>query len=300
MTQNKISQILAVTVPLSLSACIYLHLTQGTGKETQIALKSLRIGIKLIILAPSVFFMVSVLFRYVGLLFCSLYISYQVFLRFILIKYSHSGLVVNGKLPILFYLQYLLSCVVFYSIFLLMDFLKKENQNHENMLGSFNGRFMGVAPNIRHLGQYFATLMGIYLILILIMSLGILYSKRRSNNQNYCRQNVFTLNATLIWGFIHFVLFSAFWFTLIMKQIHVFTVIRFFIILSHFIKSIVTIFENQRNFPELFSDTEMNNPSLNFPLANIHPRQETVMPFIPFRQNARYYSKLYLILSKII
>ena len=127
------------------------------------------------------------------------------------------------------------------------------------------------------------------------MSLGIFYLKRRNTHQNYCRQNVFTLNGTIFWGLIHFVLFSSFWYTLKMKQMHVFTVIRFFIILSHFIKSIVTFFENQRNFPELFSDSNMNNQSSNFPLARIHPRQEAVMPFIPFRQNARYIS-FYLIM----
>ena len=55
--------VLAVSVPLSLSACIYLHLTQGTGKETEFAIECLRIGIKMIVLAPWIFFIVSVGFR---------------------------------------------------------------------------------------------------------------------------------------------------------------------------------------------------------------------------------------------
>ena len=105
---------------------------------------------------------------------------------------------------------------------------------------------------------------------------------------NYSRQNVFTLTSTLFWGLLHFVLFLSFWYSIIVEQIHVFIVIRFSIIFSHFIKSLVTIIENRKNLPELFSDTETNNRSSNFPLGDIHPRQETVMPFVPFRQNARY------------
>ena len=205
-----------------------------------------------------------------------------------MIKYSLRGLVVNGKLPVLFFLQYLLISIAFYSSFLLMDFFKKESQNLENMLEPFKGEFKEVASDVQDFGHYLVTLMCIFLIIILIMSLAIFYSKRRTNQPNLCRQNVFTLNSTLFWGLIHFVLFLSFWFSLIMEQIHVFTVIRFLIIFSHLIKSVVTIFENQKNFPELFSDPETNNRSSNFPLADIHPRQETVMPFVQFRQNARY------------
>ena len=204
----------------------------------------------------------------------------------------------NGKLPILFYLQYLLISVAFYSPFLLMDFFKKESHNLQNMLETFKGRFREVASDVQDFGHYLVTLMCIFLIIILIMSLAILHLKRRSNQQiNQCRQNVFTLNSTLFWGILHFLLLLTFWFTLNMEQIHVFTVFRFLIIFSHFIKSVVTIFENQKNFPELFSDTETNNRSSNFPLANVHPRQETVMPFVQFRQNARY---LHLHLHKSI
>ena len=58
-------------------------------------------------------------------------------------------------------------------------------------------------------------------------------------------------------------------------------------IFFHIIKSIITLFENQKNFPELFSDMETSNRSPYFDLKYIHPRQETLMPFIPFKQNAR-------------
>ena len=205
-----------------------------------------------------------------------------------MIKYSLRGLVVNGKLPVLFFLQYLLISIAFYSPFLLMDFFKKESHNLQNMLETFKGGFREVASDVHNFGLYLTTLMCIFLMIILIMSLAILYLKRRSNQQiNQCRQNVFTLNSTLFWGLLHFVLVFSFWFTIIMEQIHVFTVIRLLIIFSHFIKSFVTMFENRKNFPELFSDTETNNRSSSFPLADILPRQETVMPFVPFRQNAR-------------
>ena len=163
-----------------------------------------------------------------------------------MIKYSLRGLAVNGKLPVLFYLQYLLISVAFYSPFLLMDFFKKESHNLQNVLETFKGRFREVASDVQDFGHYLVTLMCIFLIIILIMSLAIVqYSKRRTNQQNLCRQNVFTLNSTLFWGLIHFVLLLSFWFSLIMEQIHVFTVIRFLIIFSHLIKSVVTIFENQ-------------------------------------------------------
>ena len=147
----------------------------------------------------------------------SYFLSYTkfYFLRFIFIKYSHRGLVVNGKLPILFYTQYILSSFVFYSLFLLLLFFKTdESQYFKNLLGSFNGDFNGLNRNIRHISRYFLTLMCIFFILILIISLGIFYLKRRYNHQNYCRQNVFTLNGTLFWGLIHLVLLISFWFTL--------------------------------------------------------------------------------------
>ena len=55
---------LAVSIPTSLSALIYLHLTRGSGQETKLVLVILRIGMSGIMLAPWVFFLVSVPFRY--------------------------------------------------------------------------------------------------------------------------------------------------------------------------------------------------------------------------------------------
>ena len=57
--------ILAVSVPMSLSASIYLHITQGTGKEAYLALAYLKIGMVLLVVAPCLFLIVSVPFRYV-------------------------------------------------------------------------------------------------------------------------------------------------------------------------------------------------------------------------------------------
>ena len=77
-------------------------------------------------------------------------------------------------------------------------------------------------------------------------------------------------------------------------MIPIFNVIRFFIIFSNIIKAIATIVENQKNLPELFSDMETNRPS-NFHMANVYPRQETFMPFIPYEENARYLKSIKLV-----
>ena len=212
-----------------------------------------------------------------------------------MIRYSHHGMVVNGKLPPIFYLLYLLMGVVFFSlflVFLLIGLVKDESQIYENMLETFKGVYKGLDSDVQSSAQYLLSLMCIFLILILIMCLGIFYSLRRTNNRNNRRQNVFTLNSTLFWGFLHVVLFASLILTLMKEQIHIFIVIRFIFISSDFIKTVVTIIENQHNLPELFSDVDTNNRPSNFPLANIHPRQENNMPFIPFRQDARYCLKV--------
>ena len=65
--KQKIICILAVSIPMALSACIYLHITQGTGKEASLALTHLKIGLLFITIPPCLFLIVSVPFRYVVL-----------------------------------------------------------------------------------------------------------------------------------------------------------------------------------------------------------------------------------------
>ena len=211
-----------------------------------------------------------------------------------MIKYAHRGLVKDGKLPSLFYLLYLLICIVFYSLWLLLaafSFLFSHSDSlEENVLKTFKGESEIVKDfSVVRYWRYFATSMCIFLILLLIMSLGIFYSKRKSKKHRHFRQNVFTFESTLFWGLMHFGLFISLHLTLVLGEVLIIqiSVLRFFMISSHFIKSFVTIFENQKYFPELFSDMETSRRSCNFNFTNIYPRQEALMPFIPFRQNAR-------------
>ena len=147
----------------------------------------------------------------------------------------------------------------------------------------------GVVSTEKLVIPVFVTSTFIFLILIVILCLGILYSKRSSKEHCLRRQNVFTLNSTLFWGLIHCGLFISLSSTLYVENILIHSVLRFLIIFFDFIKSVLTIFENQKNFPELFSDMEMRNLSPNFiSLADIdRPRQEILMPSLPFQQNAR-------------
>ena len=153
----------------------------------------------------------------------------------------------------------------------------------ENILKSFKGEGQLLIKQF----TYFATLMCIFSMLLLIMSLGIFYIKRKSITIQHFRQNVFTFNLTIFWGLLHSSLFVSLILTLIMEEIHIFSVIRILAVFSLPIKSVVTIFENQRNFPELFTDMETENKSFYCNLTNVRPRQETFMPFISFTQNAR-------------
>ena len=114
----------------------------------------------------------------------------------------------------------------------------------------------------------------------------ILFKKKIKKNQ-HIRQNVFTFNLTIFWGLLHSSLFVSLIITLFMEEIHILSVIRILAIFSFTIKSVVTIFENQRNFPELFMDIETKIESSYCNLTNVCPRQETFMPFISFTQNAR-------------
>ena len=217
-----------------------------------------------------------------------------------MIKYALRGLVKNGKLPSLFYQLYLLINVVFFSLWHLLAFFsflfnQSEREGIEkNVLKTFMGETQyreneDIEYSFSRYWQYFTTSMCIFLMLLLIMSVGIFYSKRNSRNPCHYRQNVFTFNSTIFWGLIHIGLFISFHVTVshVSFNILLISVLRFFIIFSHIIKSFVTIFENQKYFPELFSDMERNSQSFYFGLTNISPRPETLMPFIPFRQNAR-------------
>ena len=104
-----------------------------------------------------------------------------------MIKYAHRGLVKDGKLPSLFYLLYLLICIVFYSLWLLLaafSFLFSHSDSlEENVLKTFKGESEIVKDfSVVRYWRYFASSMCIFLILLLIMSLGIFYSKRKSKN----------------------------------------------------------------------------------------------------------------------
>ena len=212
-----------------------------------------------------------------------------------MIKYAHRGLVKNGKLPSLFYQLYLLINVVFYSLWLLLAFFSflysHSNSLEKSVLKTFKGNGnIRKETSVHRYWQYFAASLFIFLIILLIMSLGIFYSKRYlRKNHCYFRQNVFTLNSTMFWGLIHIGLFISSYITVLQINLNIvhLSVLRFFMIFSHFIKSFVTIFENQKYLPELFSDMDRSSRSFYFGLTIICPRPETLTPFIPFRQNAR-------------
>ena len=217
-----------------------------------------------------------------------------------MIKYAHRGLVKNGKLPFLFYQLYLLMNVVFYSLWLLLAYFSflfsHADSLEKNVLKTFKGEWniplghpVGREILVHQYWHYFATSMCIFLMLLFIMSVGIFYSKRNLRNHCHSRQNVFTFNSTIFWGLTHIGLVITFHVTILHVNFNILhiLVLRFFMIFSHIIKSFVTFFENQNYFPELFSDTERSSPSFYYGLTNICPRPETLMPFIPFRQNAR-------------
>ena len=156
----------------------------------------------------------------------------------------------------------------------------------ETAMQTFKGKIEETLDN--RIVSYFSSLMCVFWILILTMSLGIFHSKRKSKRHYQFRQNVFTLNSTLFWGLLHFGLFISLYLTLkTMEKSHVLSFLRFLMAFSHIIKSIVTIFENQKNLPELFSDMKTNEQSSYFNFTNFSPRHQSLMPFIPFRQNAR-------------
>ena len=213
-----------------------------------------------------------------------------------MIKYAHRGLAKSGVLPSLFYLLYLLTSGVFYSLWLLLaafSLFTNSDNLEETVLKTFKGDNNFMKDNsVYRYWQYFVSSMCIFLILILIMSLGIFYSKRKSKRNRHFRQNVFTFESTLFWGLIHFGLFLSFVVSFHLARLGEIdfiqmSVLRFLMIFSHFIKSVVTIFENQENFPELFSDKEISYRSCNFNITTISPRHQNLMPFIPFHQNAR-------------
>ena len=149
-----------------------------------------------------------------------------------MIKYSQRGLVVNGKLPFLFYLQYLLISVAFYCqwslILAYIAFFNSESLD-ENMLKTFRFRGGGEV-NCFFRVKYFATLTCIFSMLFLFMGLDILYSKIKS--KKHYRQNVFTFNLTLFWGLSHCLLFIVSSMTICKGDIYIFSVMRVLIILS--------------------------------------------------------------------
>ena len=203
-----------------------------------------------------------------------------------MIKYSR-GLLKNGKLPLLFYLQYLLINFVFYSQWLLMLY-SQFYRFEEQMLETFQLERDPKKVFEISIFRYFSTSMCIFLIVIMIMSFGVFYLKRRSKRHCHYRQNVFTFKSTLFWGLLHFVIFISLYVTFTSGKVQIFSVIRILMIFSHFIKSIVTIFENQTNLPELFTNLKTNNRSSSSNVTTFYPRQENFLPNLPFKQNARW------------
>ena len=211
-----------------------------------------------------------------------------------MIKHSHRGLIENGKLPSIYYSLYILISVVFYSQWLLIVCFRitysqsYKDEIDEAVLKTFGKGPIVKIPDIRFTYyHYFVISMCIFLMLLLIMSLGIFYTKSKLKKPTHYRQNVFTLNLTLFWGLLHFGLFISNYLTLVLKEPFILSVLRFFMIIFPFMKSIVTIFETQKSFPELFSDMCTDKRSFSFNLTNVYPRQQNLMPFIPFQKNAR-------------
>ena len=126
-----------------------------------------------------------------------------------MIKYAHRGLVKDGKLPSVFYKLYLLISVVFYSLWLLLaliGFLFSHSDSlEEKVLKTFKGeRNVEKEISVHRYWQYFATSMFIFLMLLLIMSMGIFYSKRNSRHQcNVTFVKMFSLSIQQCSGDLH-------------------------------------------------------------------------------------------------
>lgn len=213
-----------------------------------------------------------------------------------MIKYSIRGLTENGKIPPLFNYLYVLVILTFYLLFLILFLsvyiIPRYSQFAETVLVQFS---MEEAKNnvsfLKYQGTNLAFLCT-FLLLIMFMIVAILYKLKNSSvNKKYKRHNVFTLNLTVFWGFLHFAIVLIFFAALRNNWYLVLNILRFFLILtSHFLKPIFTIVEVRQNLPELFVDNSM---LISYPKdffvshMNISPRRETLMPLIPFKQNAR-------------
>lgn len=135
--------------------------------------------------------------------------------------------------------------------------------------------------------RYYVTLTSMFLFLLIIMSLAICYMKRTSLKKLH-RQNIYTLKSTLFWGFLHFGILILYHIAQIQKDFFFCSVLRFVLIFfTQFIKYVILIIDLRKNLPELFSDSNIHYGCNCIVLPVSCPRSEPLMPFIPFKQNAR-------------
>ena len=144
---------------------------------------------------------------------------------------------------------------------------------------------------IKYQGTHISFLLT-FLTLLIFMILAIIYTLRKSKIKKQVRRhNVYTFFLTVFWGLLHISLILTFLVAMLMKKYLVLNVLRFaMILISHFLKPIITIIEVKRNFPELFMDNIISSAKprdFYFNQTNLSPRREPLMPFIPFQQNAR-------------
>ena len=217
-------------------------------------------------------------------------------LRYVLIKYSMRGIAVNGKIPPLFNQLYALISVTFYvlflSLYLLVYLLPRYDQFSKTLLQQFRMEEDKKSFSFLKYQETHISFSLTFLTLLIFMILAIIYTLRKSKikeqNQRY---NVYTFFLTVFWGLIHISIILTFLLAMMKKMYLVLNFLRFVMILiSHFLKPIITIIEVERNFPEFFMDN-MTLPTrprdFYFNQTNLSPRQEPLMPLIPFKQNAR-------------
>ena len=206
--------------------------------------------------------------------------------RFILIKYSNRGLVKDGKISNLLKNLYALICVTFYvQPLLVISFIVSKCDFKIIVIKTFKvEQSKGIQFSA---ARYYVTLTFIFLFLLMIMSLAICYMKRKSRSKLH-RQNIYTLNLTLFWGFLHFGILILYHSAQIQSDFIFCSVLRFVLIFfTQFIKYVILIIDLRKNLPELFSDSNIQYGNNCIILTVTCPRREPLMPFIPFQQNAR-------------
>lgn len=178
--------------------------------------------------------------------------------------------------------------ITFYSqpLILISVIMSNSDGFKMNVLETFRTEKLNGIPSTG--SKYYSTISCIFLVIVMIMGMGIFYVKR--NFTKLSRQNIYTLNSTLFWGFLHFVILILYRSAQIQRDFFACSVLRFVMIfISHFIKYIFVIIDVRKNLPEImcnnrtFDVNEKNRIVINVS----YPRKEPFMPFIPFQQNAR-------------